>query len=218
MYDIYCNTGHRSIQVLRNRIEELEVVESELVRSEARERELERKLRSLKHNESFLLSQQQKLINYDELDRQIKHLTEENGVLKSQQDNADLLRYRVQTLQEKCAKYEGIETKVAQLELENKHLEEKVKQEITYVATSEREVEDVKVDGGNGGGTQAALWYKIAQLQQKEVLLTVKQGELMTRWVLARKFVMSFQLNLSCVTPVITNAMTNCFVLVSFSV
>ena len=35
-----------------------------------------------------------------------------------------------------------------------------------------------------GGRSQAALWYRITELQQKEVLLTAKQGELASRYVL----------------------------------
>ena len=35
---------------------------------------------------------------------------------------------------------------------------------------------------GGGDRSQAALWYRIAELQQKEVLLTAKQGELTSRY------------------------------------
>ena len=152
-------------------------------------KELERKLRTFQHNEHFLQSQQQKVLKYDQLDRQIKHLAEENSTLKRQQDNADLLRYKVQTLQERCAKFEGLEVKLAQLELENQHLKEAVKEEGDGETMADREgrylgsvMLGVKVGGGGGGGrSQAALWYRIAELQQKEVLLTAKQGELTSR-------------------------------------
>ena len=187
----YYNNIHlyRSLEVLRSRIEELETVESDLLRSEAQVKELERKLRTFQHNEHFLQSQQQKVLKYDELDRQIQHLAEENSTLKRQQDNADLLRYKVQTLQERCAKFEGLEVKLAQLELENQHLKEAVKEEGDGETMADREgrylgsvMLGVKVGGGGGGGrSQAALWYRIAELQQKEVLLTAKQGELTSR-------------------------------------
>ena len=85
--------------MLRNRVGELETVESDLLRSEAQVKELERKLRTFKHNKHFLQTQQQKVLKYDDLERQFEHLTEENVALKRQQDNADLLRYKVQTLQ-----------------------------------------------------------------------------------------------------------------------
>ena len=68
------------------------------------------------------------MLKYDDLERQFEHLTEENVALKRQQDNTDLLRYKVQTLHERCAKYEGLETKLAQLELENQQLKEAVKE------------------------------------------------------------------------------------------
>ena len=35
-----------------------------------------------------------------------------------------------------------------------------------------------------GDRSQAALWYRIAELQQKEVLLTAKQGELTSRYII----------------------------------
>ena len=44
--------------------------------SEARVKELERKLRTFEHNEHFLQSQQQKMLKYDEVERQLKHLTD----------------------------------------------------------------------------------------------------------------------------------------------
>ena len=169
------------MQVLRNRIEQLETVESDLVHSEARVKELERKLRNSKHNEEFLQSQQQKLIKFDELERKVRQLTEENATLKRQQDNTDLLRYKVQALQGRCAKYEGLETKVARLELENQELRETMKGEALRGTLLEREGGEGVAAVGEGSGSLATLWYKIAQLQQKEVLLTVKQGELMTR-------------------------------------
>ena len=176
---------HRSLEVLKGRIEELERVESELVRSETRVKDLERKLRTFRHSEEFLQSQQQKVLQYDELHREVVHLREENVALKRQQDNTDLLRYKVQTLQEKCAKFEGLEMKLAQLELENKQLKEKqAGEEMALEGEVGMEVKSaIEGVGGGGGGSQAALWYKIAELQQKEVLLTAKQGELVTRWV-----------------------------------
>ena len=178
--------------MLRTRIEELETVESDFLRSEAQVKELERKLRTFQHNEHFLQSQQQKLLKYDELERQINHLAEENTTLKGQQDNADLLRYKVQSLQERCAKYEGLEVRLAQLELENKHLKEAVKEEEgggEGMMVDHREGSEsgsVLLGGkvGGGGRSQAALWYRIAELQQKEVLLTAKQGELTSRYII----------------------------------
>jgi DNA repair exonuclease SbcCD ATPase subunit len=183
------------LEVLRSRIGELETVESDLLRSEAQVKELERKLRTFQHNEHFLQSQQQKVLKYDELERQLQHLSEENATLKGQQDNADLLRYKVQTLQDRCARYEGLEAKLAQLELENQHLKEAMKEEgsgemaMMMVADhreggdSGRVMSGAKVGGGGGGKSQAALWYRIAELQQKEVLLTAKQGELTSRYI-----------------------------------
>ena len=171
----------RTLEGLRNRIEELETVESELVHSETRVKELERKLRNLRHNEEFLQSQQQKLIKFDELERQVRHLTEENAAMKRHQDNTDLLRYKVQTLQDKCAKYEGLESKVAQLELVNQELRETIKEEGSGVMPLGREGGEDVTAAGEGSRSLATLWYKISQLQQKEVMLTVEKGELMTR-------------------------------------
>jgi hypothetical protein len=195
------------LEVLRNRIGELETVESDLLRSEAQVKELERKLRTFQHNEHFLQSQQQKVLKYDELERQLQHLSEENATLKGQQDNADLLRYKVQTLQDRCARYEGLEAKLAQLELENQHLKEAVKEEgsgemamMMMVADhweggdSGSVISGAKVGGGGGGGrSQAALWYRIAELQQKEVLLTAKQGELISRYIAVFRIVGNFR-------------------------
>ena len=180
--------------MLRNRVGELETVESDLLRSEAQVKDLERKLRTFKHNEHFLQTQQQKVLKYDDLERQIEHLTEENVALKRQQDNADLLRYKVQTLQERCAKYEGLETKLAQLELENQQLKEAVKENGSVEMVTEGGGDGNVMLGAKGRGrSQAALWYRIAELQQKEVLLTAKQGELMSRCVLS----LSLSLSLS---------------------
>ena len=179
----------RSLEVLRSRIKELETVESDLLHSEARVKELERKLRAFQYNEHFLQSQQQKVLKYDELERQLKHLTEENATLKKQQDNVDLLRYKVQTLQERCAKYEGLEVKLAQLELDNQHLKEAVKEEGNgemMVDQEGRGSGSVMLGAmmvGGGGRSQAALWYRIDELQRKEVLLTAKQGELTSRYI-----------------------------------
>ena len=188
----FTSAWYRSLEVLRSRIEELETVESDLLHSEAQVKELERKLRTFQHNEHFLQSQQQKVLKYDELERQLQHLTEENATLKGQQDNADLLRYKVQTLQERCARYEGLEAKLAQLELENQHLKETVKEEgsgemAMMMMAEDREGGDsgsvmLGAKVGGGGRSQAALWYRIAELQQKEVLLTAKQGELTSRY------------------------------------
>ena len=185
---------YRSLEVLRSRIEELETVESDLLHSEAQVKELERKLRTFQHNEHFLQSQQQKVLKYDELERQLQHLTEENATLKGQQDNADLLRYKVQTLQERCARYEGLDAKLAQLELENQHLKEAVKEGGSGEKAMMMMAEDQEggdsgsvmfgAKAGGGGRSQAALWYRIAELQQKEVLLTAKQGELTSRYIL----------------------------------
>ena len=41
-------------------------------------KELERQIRAYQHAEHFLQSQQQKVLKYDELERQLKHLSEEN--------------------------------------------------------------------------------------------------------------------------------------------
>ena len=50
-----------------------ETVESDLLRSEAQVKELERKLRTSQHNEHFLQSKQQRVLKYDELERQLQH-------------------------------------------------------------------------------------------------------------------------------------------------
>ena len=85
----------QSLEMLRSHNEELETVESDLLCSEAQVKELERKLRTYQHNEHiFLQSQQQKLLKYDELERQLQHLTEENANLNGQQDNVDLLSHK----------------------------------------------------------------------------------------------------------------------------
>ena len=177
------------MEALRGRITELKTVESDLLRSEAQVKELERKLRMFQHNEHFLQSQQQKVLKYDELERQLQQLTEENATLKGQKDNVDLLRYQVQNLQERCARYEGLEVKLAQLEVENQHLKEAVNEEVgngDMMADHQRGSDSGSVTLGaklGVGKSQAALWYRIAELQQKEVLLTAKQGELTTRYI-----------------------------------
>ena len=177
---------YRSLAVLRSRIKELETVESDLLRSEARVRELERRVRSFQHNEHFLQSQQEKVLKYDELERRFKHISDDNAALKGQQDNTDLLRYKVQSLQERCAKYEDLETKLAQLELENEQLKEAVKEEGSGEMTAEGRDEIVMLGTKRSRGpgrTQGALCYRIAELQQKEVLLIAEQGELKSRCV-----------------------------------
>ena len=88
----------RSLEMLRSHPEELETVESDLLCCEAQVKELERKLGTYQHNKYFLQSQQQKVLKYDKLERQLQHLTEENATLNGQQDNADLLRLKVQAL------------------------------------------------------------------------------------------------------------------------
>ena len=156
----------------------MEGVESELIRSEAKVKELEMKLRNCTHSEDFLQSQQQKVMKYDEMERKVEQLLEENDALKRQQDNTDLLRYKVQTLQARCAKYEGLDERVATLELENQGLKEKLD------GRGLQEGEDgQKMAAVDIGKSPATLWYKIAELQQREVLLKAKLGEVMTRFV-----------------------------------
>ena len=155
-------------------------MESDLIRSEAKVKGLERKLRYCNHSEDFLQSQQQKVMRFDELERKVQHLEEENLSLKRQQDNVDLLRYKVQTLQERCAKYEAIDEKVAQLEFENKELKEKV---AAGLVLPESESGQAVAAADTGSSAPASLWYKIAQLQQREILLTVELGEMKTRSV-----------------------------------
>ena len=170
--------------MLRSRIKELETVESDLLHSEARVKELERRIRSFQHNEHFLQSQQEKVLKYDELERKFKHVSDENAALKEQQDNADLLRYKVQSLQERCAKYENLETKLARLELENEQLKEAAKEEGSGEMMAEESDESVMAAARRGPGTtHGALCYRIAELQQKEVLLMAEQGELKSRCV-----------------------------------
>lgn len=157
---------NRSVQVLKSRVRELESVESKLVHSETEAKELQRSLRTCKQDYYFVESEKEKLLKYNEIERQLRQLAEENSLLRKQRDNADLLKYKVQSLQEKCTMYEGLEVKVAELELENQHLRKQVEEGDGEKALS---------------GSQPALQYRITELQQKEVILVNKQGELLTR-------------------------------------
>lgn len=154
------------MQALKSRIHELESVESRLFHSEAEVKELQRSLRACKQDYYFVEAEKERLLKYNEVERQLRQLVEENALLRKQRDNADLLKYKVQSLQEKCIMYEGLEAKVAELELQNQQLKKQVEE-------------------GGGENPQAsgqpALQYRIAELQHKEVILLSKQGELLSR-------------------------------------
>ena len=134
-------------------------------------KQLQRSMRAHKQDYYFVESEKEKLFKYNEIERQLRQLTEQNTLLRKQRDNADLLKYKVQSLQEKCAMYEGLKAKVAELELTNQQLR--------------KQIEEGQEEGGemkaHSGGGQPALQYRIAELQHKEVLLLSKQGELLTR-------------------------------------
>ena len=89
-------------------------------------------------------------------------------------------------MRERCTRYEGLEVKLAQLEVENQHLKEAMKGEVgngEMMAYHQGGSDSESIILGGVGKSQAALWYRIAELQQKEVLLTAKQGELTTRYI-----------------------------------
>ena len=77
-----------------------------------------------KHDIQFAEVVQSKLVGYDDLELELRGLREENEVLRSRGDNVDLMRYQLQTLQERVERNGDLERRVGQLEVENAHLRE----------------------------------------------------------------------------------------------
>ena len=88
-------------------------------------KELEHKLKQQKHNIQFAEMVQSKLLHCEDVERELRQLREENAALRSHTDNVSLMRYQLQTLQERVERSEDVERKAVRLEVENEALRER---------------------------------------------------------------------------------------------
>lgn len=148
----------RSVQVLRTRVAKLETVESKLLSSQAEVQQLQHQLRIYRQDSHFVGSMRDTVVHCESLQHQVQQLAEENASLRQDRANADLLRYQVQDLQQRCEEMEGAVEEVARLRVENHKL----------------------LTGGTNGpeGALSSLQIRLAELQQKEIVALNKYGEL----------------------------------------
>ena len=143
------------------RVAELETVESKLLSSQAEVRHLQHQLRLHRQNAHFFDGFEQKLMDYESLQRQVQLLKEENNSLTQDRANCDLLRYQTQSLQHRCAELEGVMDEVAKLRVENSELKLK--------------------EGEGTDASTSVLQTQLAELQQREIVSLHCHGELTTQ-------------------------------------
>ena len=102
---------------------------------------------------------------YEERDREVEQLSAENAALKQHRDNVELLRYKLQVSQEQCDRHTELLSEAAALRLETQRLQERLQ----------------AVSGEEGGVSQPALQLRLSELQQSEVVLLCRAGELETK-------------------------------------
>ena len=145
---------------MRGRLKELESVESELLKSQAMTKHLERQLRTYRQD-ALMVDSVKDTVRCETLEFQIQRLREENASLHEDRTNTDLLRYQVQTLKERCEKFDELEEEVTHLRIENTKLS--------------------SVEGSAGNMSAPSLQVQLAELQQREVVATRRIGELTTQ-------------------------------------
>lgn len=146
---------------MKARLVELETVESKLLSSQVEVRQLQHQLRMYRQNAHFLESVQEKLLSCESLQHQVQLLKEENSSLSQDRTNSDLLRYQVQSLQQRCEELEGVREEVAKLCIENSEL---------------------KLNEGKGNDAPySVLQTQLAELQQREIVSLSKYGDLTTQ-------------------------------------
>lgn len=149
----------RSVQVLRRRIAELETVESKLLASQAEVKQLQHHLRLCRQDNHFVESMKDTVVHCESLQHQVQKLKEENISLRQDRANADLLRYQVQNLQQRCEEMEGAAEEAARLRVENSKL-----------LAGET--------NGDHDGMRLTLQIRLKELQQKEIVSLSNYGEL----------------------------------------
>ena len=150
---------YRLIDGLKARVARLETVENELLSSQTEVRHLQQQLRMYRQDSQFIGSVQDRLVSYEDLQHQVQLLREENGSLRKDRTNSDLLRYQAQRLQNRCTELEGVMEEVARLRAENSQLLNK--------------------DGSKDASS--VLQSQLSELQQREIVSLSKYGELATR-------------------------------------
>lgn len=146
--------------MLRTRIAKLETVESQLLSSQAEVKQLQHQLRISRQDNHFVGSMRDTVVHCESLQRQVQKLAEENTSLRQDRANADLLRYQVQNLQQRCEEMKGVEEELARLRVENSKL---------LTGTNSHE------------GALSTLQIRLEELQQKEIVALSKYGELMSQ-------------------------------------
>lgn len=151
----------RSVEQLKVRVAELETVESKLLSSQAEVRHLQHQLRLHRQNAYFFEGFEQKLMDYESLQRQVQSLREENSTLMQDRANCDLLRYQAQSLQHQCEDLKGVMEEVAKLRVKNSELKLN--------------------EGAESDASISVLQAQLAELQQREIVSLHRHGELTTQ-------------------------------------
>lgn len=165
------NVYENSLQSFRSRVYDMEKKESQFIRLEHRIQELEQILKEQEEDAKCLEAMKSQLIHCEDIERENQQLKTENRHLREKNNNIELLRYQLQCFREKCTKLEGYEQQLVDCQLTNKELEAKIKQ-LTEGGS------EGAANGGSMPLPSAALQYRIADLQQRELISLTKQAEL----------------------------------------
>ena len=151
----------RAMQALRARLSLLESVESKLLASQTQVTHLEQQLRLYRQDSHFVARTKDKVLHFEEIERQLHLLIQENKSLHQDRANADLLRYQVQSLQQGCEELSSVMEEVTRLRVENR--------ELRAGCGMDQEM------------PSSALQVQVAELQQREVVALKEYGELSTQ-------------------------------------
>ncbi len=149
------------MQALQTRLTQLESTESKLLSSQAQVTHLQHQLRLYRQDSHFTDRMKDKILHFEEIERQLQLTMEENQALRQDRMNTDLLRYQVQSLQQDCKQLGDVMEEVTRLRVENREL---------------------KAGHGKGQDTpSSALQIQLAELQQREIVALKEFGELSTQ-------------------------------------
>ena len=149
------------MQALQQRLTHLESVESKLISSQAKVVHLQHQLSLYRQDSHFIERMKDKVLHFEDVERQLQLAKEENLTLRQDRTNTDLLRYQVQSLQQDCEQLASVMEEVTRLRVENREL---------------------RAGHGKGQVTpSSALQIQLAELQRREIISLKEFGELSTQ-------------------------------------
>ncbi|XP_066868905.1 mitotic spindle assembly checkpoint protein MAD1 isoform X2 [Kogia breviceps] len=151
---------HRKWQEASQKVEELQAGQEARADQEQRVRDLEQKLSLQEQDAAVVKNMRSELVRLPTMERELRHLREENACLREMRDTNGLLREELEGLQRRLGRQEKMQETLVDLELEKERL-------LTKLQSWER----LDQTTGLSIRTPEDLSRFVAELQQRELTL-----------------------------------------------